>query len=762
MSDLKIKDFAFKNALKVCPVEYANKNYIAVKGWKSLTYESTHALKRNIDCYGYLVNIDSNENNKYIVLDTDDERAYIHVKKIIDKYELNEVSTPSNSCIYKKIEYKQHFWFKLPKELNSKKLSKKQYTDDTTDEKQLNLYERFGKLDVITGDIAEHEDTTINEDLISEIPKEYLKEHYLELQDKPKASKKPIKESEQADTKNILSTDELNDDLITILDNLSIGRFDNMNDWLTIAMIFINENYDLEIFNKYSKKSAKYDEAGNKKIISSLKKNENGYRKSTLYYFLKEDSPSVFNELMQKNNEIWETMKNLDHENVASLFYNKYSKKYIYKNKSWYIKNEYNIFKCYDDKAVSTSILSVDVCEFIKNLIKELLETTKNKNLIEVLNKGYKKVGYTSFLKGVCDILIKYYNNQDIKFNNNNDLLAFDNGLFDVTTGLFRDIEPEDYITITTKYNYPKVKDEKIYNEIKELIYSIFEDKEICEYWSKTIAMSFFGKNYQSFYLHTGVGRNGKGILHNLISNSLGEYHYTADPLLLTRERQSETNSTLANCEYVRFLSLSEPDNTGDYKLKTALVKSLTGGEKITARDLNKPNITYLPKFSVFVQCNKKPALNEVNKAIEERIKVVHYPLVFVDEPIKENERKRDNFLNEKLKDQKYINHFMLYMLEVARATYKEKSLIMPKKVKENNQEYLDDNNPVKRFINDFYEITDDPKDCIKASDFYNSYNLNDDYEPLGTVKFAEMCLANMLIRKKKKDANYYIGIKAK
>ncbi len=104
----------------------------------------------------------------------------------------------------------------------------------------------------------------------------------------------------------------------------------------------------------------------------------------------------------------------------------------------------------------------------------------------------------------------------------------------------------------------------------------------------------------------------------------------------------------------------------------------------------------------------------------------------------------------------------MLYMLDVARSTYKEKTLIMPSKIKENNQEYLDDNNPVKRFVTDLYEITNDPKHCIKASDFYNSYNINDDYEPLTTVKFGEMCISNGLVRKRKPDGLYYIGIKTK
>ena len=51
--------------------------------------------------------------------------------------------------------------------------------------------------------------------------------------------------------------------------------------------------------------------------------------------------------------------------------------------------------------------------------------------------------------------------------------------------------------------------------------------------------------------------------------------------------------------------------------------------------------------FTVILQCNKKPAIDRVDKAMEERLKVIHYPFTFVDNPKLTNERIRDYSLKD-------------------------------------------------------------------------------------------------------------------
>jgi hypothetical protein len=49
--------------------------------------------------------------------------------------------------------------------------------------------------------------------------------------------------------------------------------------------------------------------------------------------------------------------------------------------------------------------------------------------------------------------------------------------------------------------------------------------------------------------------------------------------------------------------------------------------------------------------------------------------------------------------------------------------LNVPEEVKQQNKEYLEDNNNILNFINEFYEITKDEKNKIKSSDLLSNYN---------------------------------------
>ena len=54
-----------------------------------------------------------------------------------------------------------------------------------------------------------------------------------------------------------------------------------------------------------------------------------------------------------------------------------------------------------------------------------------------------------------------YQKDVELKFNQNRDLLAFENGVLDLSTFQFRETTPDDYITITTGYNYRLVREEE-------------------------------------------------------------------------------------------------------------------------------------------------------------------------------------------------------------------------------------------------------------------------------------------------------------
>jgi putative DNA primase/helicase len=580
-----------------------------------------------------------------------------------------------------------------------------------------------------------------------------------------KIKKERMKRSESDEG---ISYDKEKNILYEILDGLDVKRFENYGDWFTIACIFVNENYDLNIFDEYSKNYKGYDKQSNDKIISSLKKDTNGYRVATLYHMVKKDNYELWIKLQSKRKDFWNFMETFNHYDIALVYYQLYPSKYIYSNNTWYILNDNNIYQKLNDfkdtlfNNITTTIQGIIIEQ--RNLIHPSDDQYSQKN--NFVKKNYNNIGNSTFKKGILEALagLYYINDIETKLNDNVNLIAFDDKVYDIKSGEYRNIKPDDYISMTVGYKSPTQDIINKYRQnVEDLLYSIFEDKEVMDYWFKTIGLGFFGNKSESLYIHTGTGRNGKGVLSNILEKCLGSYYQQADSQLLTGDSKSATNSTLANAKYTRMLVLSEPDDTDDksYKLKTSLVKSITGGDTITVRDLYKSNISFKPKFNVILQCNKKPDIDKLDIAIEQRLKVIHYPFTFLENPSGEFERKIDINLKEKfINNEDFIKCFMAILLEYA---YKNKdaNMCMPSKVKEQNSLYFDENNPVKDFLNDCCEITNNKSDVIGCRELYQKYNECNIYKKLDEKRFSDqMTNLNKIQKKKTKTNNLYVGIK--
>ena len=226
----------------------------------------------------------------------------------------------------------------------------------------------------------------------------------------------------------------------------------------------------------------------------------------------------------------------------------------------------------------------------------------------------------------------------------------------------------------------------------------------------KATALSFFTNRFENFYVLTGKGRNGKGVLDSLVKKALGKYHYTAEPTFLTTIiKAGVPNPTLAECNGIRYLSVSEPDNGAENCcLNVEFVKGLTGRDKITSRGLYEKNKTFENRFSVFLQCNNKPTLNKLDKAIVERLKCIPFTERFLSNPDPTDEHQHP--CNDKLKDilteQRYINEFMVYMFEIAYANkdIKGSEFKVSDLCKESTNEYVEENNAFKFWFESTYQ----------------------------------------------------------
>jgi len=453
----------------------------------------------------------------------------------------------------------------------------------------------------------------------------------------------------------------------------------------------------------------------------------------------------------------------------AELFYKHHKNDYIVSTVAgWYSYNNYNVMLQHPKEKAPID-LNNKIMTFVTSYIQTELNSINvidedSKKIFDTLFHKHQQVSDPDYIVKLIKILKGLYldDSIDAKIDAKTELFAFNNKVFDVKQGIYRDIEKNDFILRTTGYFAPDSIDD--FTLIDELVFSIFEDKEVCDYFLMTTAMSIFTNRFEKIYIMTGNGRNGKGVLSNIIDKALGGYYLTGANDLLTTKDESK-NETLAKATGIRYLAISEPaeDNDKDTKFNISVVKKLTGRDKIVTRALYKNAFEYVPKFTIFVSCNKQPAVDETNEAIRNRFRFIHFPFTFVDNPTRTHERQLDVNLKDLIDNKTIYRDTMIsYLLHLVSQNYDCQKIKEPAKCTEFTKTYFDNNDDINNFLEKYFEITEEPKDRIRPADIYEMYISDREYKKLSIVKFADGLKSANLTKHKIQGSMYYFGLKKK
>jgi phage/plasmid-associated DNA primase len=125
------------------------------------------------------------------------------------------------------------------------------------------------------------------------------------------------------------------------------------------------------------------------------------------------------------------------------------------------------------------------------------------------------------------------------------------------------------------------------------------------------------------------------------------------------------------------------------------------------------------------MQCNDKPNLGKIDGGLVRRIKIIPYIYSFVVNPKKSYEKMIDDTIKDKMKNQIYVNEFMLMLLEKAKETksIKAKDIVIPEDSKQAVNEYIEENNPLKVWMDENIIYTDNKNDMILMGDLLNAYH---------------------------------------
>jgi putative DNA primase/helicase len=196
----------------------------------------------------------------------------------------------------------------------------------------------------------------------------------------------------------------------------------------------------------------------------------------------------------------------------------------------------------------------------------------------------------------------------------------------------------------------------------------------------------------QCFVFNYGTGSNWKSTFIEIVSRIMGPYCATIAFESLAGDQQrsgSQATPDLARLPGARLVRASEPER--GVQFREALIKSLTGGEPMLVRSLNKEFFEFRPTFKLVLSGNHKPEISGVDHGIWRRVNFVPWPVTIssqekrpMDEVMKELWAERSGILN--------------WLVEGTLA-YLNEGLQTPQEVIDATADYREEMDPVGTFV---------------------------------------------------------------
>lgn len=230
------------------------------------------------------------------------------------------------------------------------------------------------------------------------------------------------------------------------------------------------------------------------------------------------------------------------------------------------------------------------------------------------------------------------------KLDRNPWLLNCPNGTIDLRTGIMRDADRADLITKLTASPCAPL-DAASAPRWEDFIFRVLNDRvPLLAFVHRALGYAITGSTSEQviFILH-GSGANGKSTLLDCVLNILGDYACYTPASSLQVQRGESIPNDLARLKGHRVVAAMEMDE--GRRLAEALVKQMTGREKITARFMRGEWFEFSPEFTVFLATNHRPEIRGTDHAIWRRIRLVPFNVTIPPE-------EQDRELPEKLMEE--------------------------------------------------------------------------------------------------------------
>ena len=337
---------------------------------------------------------------------------------------------------------------------------------------------------------------------------------------------------------------------------------------------------------------------------------------------------------------------------------------------------------------------------------------------ISNLNRA-KRAEVLSYLRLICE-------NEKVS---NANLIAFNNGIYDIETNSFMDFSPKFIITNKIPWNYNPGAYSKLVDDTLNKI--ACHDKQIRMLLEEILGAVMYRSNTLAggkAFILTGEKNNGKSTFLDMVKTMLGDENIASLDLgeLGDRFKTTELFGKLANIG----------DDIGDeFIANPAIFKKLVTGERLSVEKKGQDPFEFNNYAKMLFSANNIPRMGKGRDtgAILRRLTIIPFDARFdPDDPDYTPDIKY------KLRDIECVEYMVLLGIEGLKRVLKNKVYTKSEKVEKELEEYEVTNNPIAGFIqdNDVEEFENEKtKDVYKQ---YQVYCAENNYIPLAHNEFSK------------------------
>lgn len=319
-------------------------------------------------------------------------------------------------------------------------------------------------------------------------------------------------------------------------------------------------------------------------------------------------------------------------------------------------------------------------------------------------------------------------------------LIAFENGLYNIVDDSFVEFTPEHIITNKIRWKY----NPEAYSELadKTLNKIACNDPQIRALLEEAIGYCFYRRNeLGKAFILTGDKSNGKSTFLSMVQYLLGDENISSLDLkeLGDRFKTAEMFGKLANIG----------DDIGDeFIANPAIFKKLVTGERVSAERKGQNPFEFNNYSKLLFSSNNIPRIKDKTGAVQRRLTIIPFDARFsADDPD----------FNPYIKHLLKTDEVMEYLINLGIAGLKRvllnRKFTGSTKVQKAMDEYEENNNPIIGFFRECedeeFQIENEPTNVVYKR--YQEYCLANSLQPMSNIEFSKQVnrILNMRVENK-------------